>query len=89
MNIHGNNEVRQTEIHTAEPLVPTPSVSEIESYCKAKDIDQMPEELITEGGRTIHFQIHKLIHSICNKEELPKEWKESIVPIYKRGDKRQ
>ena len=32
--------------------------------------------------------IHKLIISIWNKEELPEEWKESIiVPIYKKRDK--
>ena len=32
--------------------------------------------------------IHKLIIAIWNKEELPEEWKESvIVPIYKKGDK--
>ena len=32
--------------------------------------------------------IHKLIVSIWNKEELPEEWKESIiVPIHKKGDK--
>ena len=32
--------------------------------------------------------IHKLIIYIWNKEELPEEWKESIiVPIYKKGDK--
>ena len=30
LNVHGVNEVRQTEIHTAEPLVPEPSVSEVE-----------------------------------------------------------
>jgi hypothetical protein len=30
MNVHGVNEVRQTEIHTAEPLVPEPSDSEVE-----------------------------------------------------------
>jgi hypothetical protein len=27
--VHGINDVRQTEIHTAEPLVPEPSVSEV------------------------------------------------------------
>ena len=32
--------------------------------------------------------INKLIISIWNKEELPEEWKESIiVPINKKGDK--
>jgi hypothetical protein len=31
---------------------------------------------------------HKLINSIWNKEELPDQWKESIiVPIHKKGDK--
>jgi hypothetical protein len=32
--------------------------------------------------------IHKLITSIWNKEEIPDQWKESIiVPIHKTGDK--
>ena len=49
---------------------------------------QIPAELIKEGGRTIRYQIHKLIVSVWNKEELPVEWKESIiVPIHKKGDK--
>jgi predicted CopG family antitoxin len=44
--------------------------------------------LINAGGRTIHSEIQKIINSIWNKEELPKEWKESnAVPIYKKGDK--
>jgi hypothetical protein len=33
-------------------------------------------------------EIHKLINCIWSKEELPEQWKESIiVPIYKKGDK--
>jgi hypothetical protein len=44
--------------------------------------------LIKGGGRIIRSEIHKLIISIWNKEELPEEWKESdIVPIYKKGEK--
>jgi len=44
--------------------------------------------LIKAGGRTIRCAIHKLIISIWNKEELPEEWKESIIiPIHKKGDK--
>ena len=32
--------------------------------------------------------MHKLINSICNKEELREEWNESIiVPVYKKVDK--
>jgi hypothetical protein len=32
-------------------------------------------------------EVHKLIHSICNKEELSDQWMESIiVSIYKKGD---
>jgi hypothetical protein len=30
LNVHGVNDVRQTEIHTAEPLVREPSSSEVE-----------------------------------------------------------
>ena len=55
---------------------------------KSPGVDQIPAELIKEGCRTIRYQIHKLIVSIWNKEELPVEWKESIiVPIHKKGDK--
>jgi hypothetical protein len=94
LNVHGVNVIRQAEIHTAELLVPEPSVSEIElpieklKSHKSPGIDQIPTELIKAGGRTIICEIHKLIISIWNNEELPEEWKESIiVPIYKKGDK--
>ena len=94
LNVHEVNDVSQTETHTAEPLVPEPSAFEVELAIemikshKSLDIDQILGALIKEGGRTIHYQIHKLIVSIWNKEELPVEWKESIiVPIHKKGDK--
>jgi hypothetical protein len=96
LNIHGVNDVRQTEVHTAEPLVPEPSAFEIEMAIEklkrheSPGIDQIPAELIKAGGRTTQSEIHKLIISIWNKEELPEEWKESvIVPIYKKGDRLQ
>jgi hypothetical protein len=45
------------------------------------DSDQIPAELILAGGETLRPDIHKLINSIWNKEELPDKWKEScIVP---------
>jgi hypothetical protein len=40
------------------------------------------------GGETLVSVIHKLITSIWNKEEMPDQWKESIiVSIHKTGDK--
>ena len=86
--------VRQTETHTAEPLVPQPSAFEIDLAIeklkshKSPGTDHIPAELIKEVGRTIHYQVHKLTVSIWNEEELPEEWKESIiVPIHKKEDK--
>ena len=41
--------------------------------------------MIKAGGRTIRFQIRKLINSVWNKEKLPKE--AVNLTIYKKGDK--
>ena len=50
--------------------------------------DQIAAELIKVGGRTACCEIHELIKSIWNKEELTENWKESIiVSIYRKGDK--
>jgi hypothetical protein len=81
------------DIHTAEPLVPEPSLVEVEaaigkvrSY-KSPGTDQIPAELIKAGGETCS-EIHRLICSIWKNEELPQQWKESIiVPFYKKGNK--
>ena len=92
LNVHGVNDVRQTEIHTAEPLVTEPGDFELEMAIKKLKSHkppckiQIPAEMIKAGGRTICYEIHKLIISIWNKEELLDEWNESIiVPIYKKG----
>jgi hypothetical protein len=94
LNVHGVRDVRQMDIHTAEPLVPEPSLIEVEiaigklkSY-KSPGTDQIPAELIKAGGEILYSEIHRRICCIWNKEELPQQWKESInVPIYKNGDK--
>jgi hypothetical protein len=55
LNIHGVNYVRRTEKHTAEPLVPEPSASEVELAIeklkthKTPGVDQIPTELIEAG----------------------------------------
>jgi len=91
-NVPGVNDVQQTEIHTRQPLVPELSEYEFEMGIenlkrhKLPDIDEIPAELIKTGKRTICSESHKPTNNIWNKEELPKEWTESIVPTYKKGD---
>jgi len=78
-NVHGVTDVGQAEIHTAEPLVPEQSASEVELAIdklkshKSPGIDQITAELIKAGGRTICLEIHKFITSIWKKEKLPEE----------------
>jgi hypothetical protein len=73
--------------------VPEPSAAEVEvairkfKRYKAPGSDQIPAEMIQAGGKTLHSEIHTLIMLIWNKEELPHQWKESIVPIHQKGDK--
>jgi hypothetical protein len=76
LNVHGVNNVRQTEIHTAEPLVLEPSTFKVEmtneklKRRKTPGIDQIQAELINAGATTIRYEIHKRIDCIWNKEEL-------------------
>ena len=94
LNVHGVNDVIHTQIYTAEPLVSEPSAFEIELAIeklkshKSPGTDQISAGLIKAVGRTICGEIHKLIISVWNKEELPEECKESIIVlVYKMGDK--
>jgi hypothetical protein len=94
LNVHGVHDVRQTAIHTAEPLVSEPCLVEVEIAIgtfkrhKSPGNDQIPIELIKAAGEILCSKIHKLICSIRNKEELIQQRKEySIVPIHKKGDK--
>jgi len=55
LNVHGVNDVRQTEIHTAEPLVLEPIAVEVEMTVeklqrhKSPGTDKIPAELIKAG----------------------------------------
>jgi hypothetical protein len=52
---------------------------------KSPGSGQISAELFQGEGETFLSDIHKLVNSISNKEELPQQWKESvIVPIYRR-----
>jgi hypothetical protein len=65
--VHGDNDVRQTEIHTAEPLVPQPSAFEFEMATgklkryKSPGTDQIQAKLIKAGSRIICSEIQELI----------------------------
>jgi len=89
LNVHGVNDVKQTEIHTAELLVPESSASEFQLAIKKLKRHKSPgiDKIAAEFIKTIRCEFHKLIISIWNKEELPEEWKKSImVLIYMKGD---
>jgi hypothetical protein len=70
LNVHGVHDVRQMDIHMAGPLVPEPSLVEVEitigklkSY-KSPGNNQIPAELIKAEGETLCSEIHKLIRRI-------------------------
>ena len=60
LNVHGVNDVRQTEIQTAVPLVPEPSALELEMATdklkghRSTGTDQIPAELNKAGGMTLN-----------------------------------
>jgi hypothetical protein len=55
---------------------------------KSPNTDQILTKLIQAGGNILCSEIHKLINSVWNKEELPQKCNESIiVPIHKKVDK--
>jgi hypothetical protein len=82
------------DILTVEPLLLEPTLIEVavtirklNSY-KSPVTDQIPAEMIRAGVETLFSEIHKLICSMWNKEELPQQWKESFfTPIHKKDDK--
>jgi hypothetical protein len=94
LNVYNVSDVRQIEVHMAEPLVPGPSCLEVEiaiaklQKYKSPCSDQILAELIQAGGEILLPAIHKLINSLWNKEEFPDQWKELIIEsVHKKGDK--
>jgi hypothetical protein len=69
LNVHNVSDVRQIEVHTAEPL-PGPSRFEVEIAIaklkkhKSPGSDEIPAELIRVGGEMLLSDIHKLINSV-------------------------
>ena len=89
-----DNDVREIQIQTVKPLIPEPTLLEVEiaigklTKYKSPGIDQILAELIQDGGNSLLTEIYKLELAIWKNEMLPEQWKESIiVPIYKKGEK--
>jgi hypothetical protein len=79
LNVLDVSDVKQIEVHIAEPLVPGPShleaeieidIAELRKY-KSPGSDKVTAELIEARGETLLAEICNLFNSIGNKEELP------------------
>jgi len=74
--------------------VPPPTYNEVNRVTEKLKIhtaagsDNIPAELIKQGGTELKRTIHKLIMMIWDEETLPTEWTEGIIcPIYMKGDR--
>ncbi|KAJ4447440.1 hypothetical protein ANN_09447 [Periplaneta americana] len=99
LNVHrpNRNDRDEIEIQTAEPFIPQPTLSEVEiaienlKNYKSPGIDQIPAELIQEGGSALYSEIYKLVLAIWEKEIVPDQWKDFALEyaIRKVQDNRQ
>jgi hypothetical protein len=79
LKVHGINDVRQTEIHTLEPLVSNHghfvieiAIEKLKRY-KSPRSNQISTEVIQAGGNTLRSEVHKLINSVWNKEDVAQQ----------------
>jgi len=91
LNINGIHDIRKMDIHTAEILVPEPSLLHIEiaignlkSY-KSPGTDQIQVELINEEGETLCSEVHKFISTLWDKGELYSSGKEILFYQFIEG----
>ena len=74
LNVNQSTSNEGSEVCTAEPDIPEPSLIEVELAIeklkrhKATWIDHIPSELIQAGGGKLYEEIHKLIVLIWNNE---------------------
>jgi hypothetical protein len=67
LNVHRIGDVRQIEIHTAQPLIPEPRpfefeifIAELKKY-KSPNSDRISAEVIHAGGETLPSEVHNLV----------------------------
>jgi hypothetical protein len=56
------------------------AIGKLKRY-KSLGTGQILAKLIKAGGERLCSEIHKLICSVWNKEEMPQQWKESIIIV--------
>jgi hypothetical protein len=84
LSVHRVSDVRRIETHRAEPFLLERRPLEVEfaitTLKKYKWLGgkKIPAELIQAGGETCS-DIHELIISVSIKEELPEQWKASVI----------
>lgn len=79
---------------TAEPHIETPTLEEVAQAIKnlknykAAGEDNIPAELIKNGGKTLCGRLHQIIVRVWEEQEMPTAWNTGlIIPIHKKGDK--
>jgi hypothetical protein len=88
--VHGFN-VRQTKIHTAEPLVPESGAYELEMTItniirhQSPGTDKISAELVKERGRTIAVRSITLLIRFVIRRNC--QWSGKSQTVYKKGDK--
>jgi hypothetical protein len=93
LNLHGFNDVRQSEKHKAEPLVPELAPFEVEvATGKLKHTNHLIVIKFQQNcfKLALEYFFPRFINLLTtgNKKELPYQWKEAIlVPFYRKGDK--
>jgi hypothetical protein len=79
LNVDSGEQTDKLEIHTAEQLIPEPSVTEIEiaikklKSVKSPGIDDIPAELLKAGGTALINKLLKLICAVWKEEKHPPE----------------
>jgi hypothetical protein len=63
LNVHAASDVRQTETHTAETLVPDPSPFKVKiAFARLKRYKSPGSNEIPAACETLQHEIHKLAH---------------------------
>jgi hypothetical protein len=74
LNVYRVSDVRQMEIHSTESLVPEPSPVKVEidmaklKRYKSPGVVQILAGVVQAGGKTLRFEIHKLIKNCLSIE---------------------